>query len=475
MKGKVIISLICIATILLSLCIPASANSRPQYWEGTDASGLVVREGDIPIVVESELLTFDLPTLPYARYTDVESFLAYDSKVTAEYTFYNPTDMTITATLLFPFGTFPDYGRTNAELELGKHGVYINGEKIEANLRHTNMFSYYDFDASAHLATLSDEFVEDEFYTKNLTVTKYSYEIVGHKLSSAFFNIKVDQVGTERCIVLHNGNIGGYITDSGAFSMSSYPSKNETVTVHFYVFGEPLTDSPDVGWYKHNGASPATAIDGEFRYLGSESTTLNDFIFREYNEYAGISEIDWYNACIARMKDLEECSFSKNTRAISHLYLGGTMRWFEYQVTFQPGEKIKNTVVAPMYPNINAEKNPYEYGYTYLLSPAAGWADFGNLDIVINTPYEMSMSNLEGFEKTETGYKLSSEGLPKDGEKYEDLHFTLLNDGNTPKYQPGSSNFSGNGAIKKSIGSFFTNIFQSIGRFIRSIIDALFG
>ena len=110
MKSKKILSLILSSVLLLSLfSIPASANSRAQVWYGSDANGVIVKDRDIPIVVEGERLTFDLSTFPYVRYNDVESFLAYDGKVTAEYTFYNPTDMEITATLMFPFGSRPEY------------------------------------------------------------------------------------------------------------------------------------------------------------------------------------------------------------------------------------------------------------------------------------------------------------------------------------------------------------------------------
>ncbi|MBQ3000737.1 MAG: hypothetical protein IJD63_03205, partial [Oscillospiraceae bacterium] len=78
------------------------------------------------------------------------------------------------------------------------------------------------------------------------------------------------------------------------------------------------------------------------------------------------------------------------------------------------------TVTAPIYPSIDTDYDPDIYGYTYLLSPAKTWKSFGTLDIVVNTPYYITESSLEGFEKTDTGYTLTLEGLP-DGE----LTFTL--------------------------------------------------
>lgn len=147
-RTKVLIAAISLLTMLPLCIIPASANSRAQEWYGTDASGTIVIGDDVPIEVTSELLTFDIPTLPYASYRDAESFIAYDSRVTAEYTFYNPTDMTVTATLLFPFGKYPEYAkRTSAgniisDVHLDKYGVTVNGQAVEAKIRHTLSTSY---------------------------------------------------------------------------------------------------------------------------------------------------------------------------------------------------------------------------------------------------------------------------------------------------------------------------------------------
>lgn len=464
-QTKKIISLFCIITLLLSLCtFSASANSVAPYWEGTSSSGVVTKEGDVPIVVEGELLTFDLPTLPYAKYRDSETFLAYDSKVTAEYTFYNPTDMTITATLFFPFDSHPDYSKASASEVLEKYGVYVNDEKIDARIRHTNYLNYDGLAVNELIATLSDEFLQDDFYTPDLTVTKYSYEVVGHSDSSAYFSIGVDDVGTERKIVVYKGNLGGYINNSNGVFMSSDPNRGKTETAYFYVFGKPLDVEPSVGWYKHSSTNSEMRIDGEFHYLGTETTTLREFIFSEYDAEKGISEVDWYNACITRIQHEEK---TKGTASlIFPIIFNAPLRWYEYTIVLAPGERIKNTVVSPMYPSIDAGHTPYEYHYTYLLSPASCWANFGKLDIVINTPYEMSECSIEGFEKTETGYKLSMEGLPKDEDGYMDLHFTLLNDGNTPKEQPRAGIF-------KVIGNFFANIFRSVVDFVIRLVNRI--
>lgn len=70
-------------------------------------------------------------------------------------------------------------------------------------------------------------------------------------------------------------------------------------------------------------------------------------------------------------------------------------------------------MTAPIYPSIDLRYEPDVFGYTYLLSPAKTWKSFGELEIVVNTPYYISNSSLEGFTKTETGYTLSLDGLPE--------------------------------------------------------------
>ena len=455
-----IISLFCVITLLLSWCmLSSSAGVQPKKeWEGTDSSVLVVRDG-VPIIVESELLTFDLPTLPYSKYRDADTFLSYDGKVTAEYTLYNPTDSTVTAALFLPFDTSPEYRYVSEAEVMEKCSVYVNDDKIDVKIRHTNYLNYDGLNVNELLDTLSDELLQDDFYSPDLTVTKYSYEIVGHSVQSAYFGINVDNIGSERKIVMHNGHLGGYINNSGGVSMSSDPKKNKKETVHFYVLGKQLDAEPDAGWYNRNGTDPDTLIDGEFSYLGTETMTLRDFIFSEYDPDSGVSEVDWYNACVTTMKHKEEKQGT--ARLLRNFTFMAPLCWYEYKIVLGPGERIKNTVVSPMYPTIDISEKPYEYHYTYLISPANCWANFGKIDIVINTPYEMKMSSgsIDGFEKTETGYKISLEGLPKDEKGYKDLKFTLLNDGNTPLEQPRRG-------VLKVIGDFFANIFRSIANFV---------
>lgn len=144
-----------VISVLIALCmfsemiLQVSANSLPDIWYGETGNMPVLMEQDCPIEVENEVLTFDIQEFLQEEYETGEEFLAYDGKVTAEYTFYNPTDAKITATLAFPFGAYPSVAEDPETYEYtddtDKFGITVNGEKIEKGMRYT-FSTYYDFD-----------------------------------------------------------------------------------------------------------------------------------------------------------------------------------------------------------------------------------------------------------------------------------------------------------------------------------------
>lgn len=139
-----------LSTLLLlsMMVVPTSANSAQTRWRGVDSTGAIVWDENSPIVVEKELLTFDIQEFPENYYRELDSYLSYGGKVTAEYTFYNPSDYTVNATLVFPFGAIPDYGHiwdsdTDQKFrytDTEKYVITVDGQPIERKLRHTLSF-----------------------------------------------------------------------------------------------------------------------------------------------------------------------------------------------------------------------------------------------------------------------------------------------------------------------------------------------
>lgn len=431
-KVKIAIPALLISSLLLTST--ASANSAQMYWRGADAAGTVITDKNCPIVVESELLTFDINEFPKEYYGPdaVDEYLAYDGRVTAQYTFYNPADYAVTATLVFPFGRLPEYSYVSKESlflsDSDRYGITVNGEKIPTTLRHTLSNQYFDwFDTASDISRLKDGYTDDEFYypempvySETLKVSGITEEVQGKiSLLLQWHGYSADErtIITEPQQETHYSNF----TDKGA--VEYYVYNGDTIKV--WYFGE-YCGSPEWTLFKGDDA-----ISGTVEASGkAEEMTFMDFAMQGYTEDMGISQTDWYNAAV---DDLNRSyrNYTDKLAFTRHNLIHRLLRWYQYEITLQPHQRITNTVTAPVYPSINTAYNPNIYGYTYLLSPAQTWSDFGALDIVVNTPFYITESNIEGFEKTDGGYALSLDGLPE-GE----LKFTMSKSKHPTTFDP---------------------------------------
>ena len=182
MKKIIMGTFVCLMIMSLSLT-NVYANSAQTRWSGTDSTGAIVLEEDSPIIVEKELLTFDIQEFPQSYYHNISEFQAYSAKVTAEYTFYNPSDYTVTATLVFPFGGVADYAelydvendRFVSDMDTDKYDITIDGEVINKQLRHTFLYYGDQFELEKDLGRLHEGYVKDSFYYPEQVVTKYTY------------------------------------------------------------------------------------------------------------------------------------------------------------------------------------------------------------------------------------------------------------------------------------------------------------
>lgn len=404
--------LILVLCILLALAPVVSANSLPSYWEGTDASGLFVTGEQCPIEVVEEMLTFDIPQLSVS---DADQQSGSDSSgegtasVTAEYVLHNPTDADVTATLLFPLGDRPLYG-SGSSIDLTRFGVRVDGEAVELALRH----SFRDgipFSAERDTAFLREEAAEHEFYSPGLRVTKYTYRLTGAEPLAGNFDtakllIDSDPALTKTMVEPARSHAA---RSNGAL-VGTALAEDGTVTV--FEIGQP-SETPHQ-W--------TLGTEGQMELVATEEMTFRELALSRRPADSQISELDWYNIMVDSMavSEFEGGFFFGSTLGIEY---DSVMPWYCYELTIPAGGTVFNTVTAPLYPAINEAWSPPVYTYRYLLSPAKGWADFGTLDIQINTPYYMTQCVLEGFERTEKGYALRLEGLPD-----KELEFVLSED-----------------------------------------------
>lgn len=403
---------------------PAYANSAQSHWTGIDSTGTIVVDENCPIEVEKELLTFNVQEFPSNYYRSAEELESYTGRVTAEYTFYNPADYKVTATLVFPFGNLPSYayfydsetGERDAFLDTELYGVEVDGEPIDLQVRHTLSHSYDQFSLEKDMPLLADGHIADAFYRPDLPVTVYKYTISGideqYNAANAAFQWSGDSTKTRILLTEQNG---GQFGDDW-MQVEMWVRNGESTLI--YVFGE--VPESGIQWTFYENGACEKEIEGTMTLAGSEVITFEEYAMLNYPEDAGISEHDWYNAVVANL--------NYSSRGFSYGIIGEyvgdlsstLMRWYEYEITLEPGQRIVNTVTAPIYPSINTNYEPDVFGYTYLLSPAKTWNSFGELEIVVNTPYFISNSSIDGFAKTETGYSVKLDSLP-DGELTFDL------------------------------------------------------
>ncbi len=436
MSRKYIAYVLCIILTLTvmsgTVSTQISANSAQSWFEGVDSLGLVMPDKESPIVVEHELLTFDIREFPQTYYKTLEDYLAYNANVTAEYTFYNPSEYTVKAKLLFPFGNRPIYSYRQA-VDTDKYTIKINGEPIERRIRHTLSHSNDRFDLEKDLALISDSFVEDSFYYPDLKVTRYAFKVVDvdkgeYKAASVAFDIPKGQ--TDYRIYLTD-EFGFHTQRDGDGRIHTGVRKWE-YEFELYVFGTPPADFPEWTAYKDGGVKDNETIPGKVTLIKTETVSFKDFALSGRDASSAISESDWYNAVVFEL-------VSSQAKTPNHpiLFSDGTidrlennlLRWYEYEITLLPGERMVNSVSAPIYPAIDLGYEPDIYKYKYLLSPAKTWKSFGPIDIRIITPHYVTECNIEGLSKTDDGYSIILGGLPE-GE----LSF-VLSSGENPKKQ----------------------------------------
>ncbi len=435
--SRIIIALFCTLTVFNFGMVTISANSAQSWFEGIDSTGAMMADEESPIIVERELLTFDISGFPDSYYDEKDEFDSYASKVSAEYTFYNPSEFTVTAKLMFPFGNMPSYihkyydddGEYKSFDDTDKYDITVNGEIVEKKIRHSLKYSYQQFVLEKDLAMLEDGFAEDEFYKSDLTVTKYVFQVSElnseqnkdsyHNAAAVAFDVKKG-IGDHRIwLPEHNGC---HMQKDGDMRLHISVRQNMS-EFELYVFGAPLSELPEWKVYADGWTEDGEEIYGKVELINSETMIFEDFALSYRPEGSAASDIDWYNAVVAELKgnkgNSDEYPVALGT-SFEYDFDSSLMRWYEYEITLAPGERIVNKVTAPMYPAIDLGYEPDIYEYTYLLSPAKTWKSFGELEIVINTPYYITESGLGSFEKTDKGYSMLLSRLP-DGE----LTFTL--------------------------------------------------
>lgn len=436
-KIKKFLRVVCAFGVLFSIMVvnaisTSQANSAQSRFYGADQTGLIIKDIDSPIVIEKEVLTLDLQEFPKNYYVGVNDFLTYTGKVTADYTFYNPSDYTITATLLFPFGNLPSYseeydeqtGKKIDNADADKYQILANGVAVNKKTRFS-LASDSNFNLESDLPKLSDTYIDDDFYKSQTVVTKYTYIVGGANKEGVIDENKYKAATIAFDYDGGNGQTKVYFPSSSGFStlkngngrFSKWAKNGDLVTV--YAIGRALDKPFEFKCYENGACEDKKRIDGLVALVKTETLDFESFALEKWTEDLGVTKTDWYNAVVCAFRDglkaNEKFNFVYQDYGFSfsaQKFMKSFMRWYEYEIVFAPEARINNIVTAPIYPEINLNYQPSVCRYTYLLSSAKTWKSFGALDIIVNTPYYISDSSIDGFTKTQSGYKVSLNGLP---------------------------------------------------------------
>ncbi len=426
---KKIFKITALIMVLFSVInISAFANAGPGYLSAVNKGGVYIELDDCPIEVEKEILTFDVNTPPDPFLSAKEIVKNYNDKFTAEYTFYNPTEYDITAKVYFPLDCGASYTRDFVKgtgiidyLDFDKYSVKLDGKDISATVRNT--YSGYTSDMNKFIEDMSNDFTptEDFIITKHI----YTHENFNYGKDTYYFAyFDWTRESAEDPAIGVKGETA--LTQKGENSVSFWARILENENVVVYVFGESDVIPQPWGYNDRDK-------DGTVKYLETVKITADEYL-REcgWSEETGISLKDRYMLLYQYNEYLKGNDVSDG---VVYSYLDfeelmhyGVMKWFEYDITIPAGGRVINTVSAPFYPTVYYQENPYRYQYLYYMSPAKGWADFKNIEIYINTPFEIAENSVDGFEKTENGYYYKGDGLP-DGE----LEFSLYTGIKMPK------------------------------------------
>lgn len=410
--------LICLTICILCLCAsPAYGNSAPSYWGGFPYSDVLAVQQDSPITVDSERLIFD-----FSQSVDGEGW-APSAKVSADYRMTNPTEETLSVQMAFPFVaklsslSVPDI-TVNADHAAIPYDIYIDPEDVYPDGSSGGDF-HFDYGAIGNISnqewTLPGFGPDSKAKLYRFAVSVKQEDRLDLEIS---FNVDPDQT-----ILIGKGFNGASYSEEGNEKLSA--AIWGEIQPEILVLGRNLPLTFEV--LTHEGK-----IADKNRYrleVTEEPADIREYLLSTLRESLSketvdaVSDTQLFNLCLHEI--------DRERRSTGYMVLSDFPAVFDdriftlvYQVDFPPGSSRSVSVgyIAEGTMDRRETVTP-KYSYTYLLSPAENWADFGSLDVEIITPREAPYiieSSLELSQSGQNRYNARFEGLPGS-----ELTFTL--------------------------------------------------
>ncbi len=466
-------TVLCIVVLatLLSMSLPSVAM---PVWarSGRENMGILSADPSCPVVLEKEVLTYDLPDFPMGE-IDVPN-PDYSGTVTAEYTFYNPTAEEITMELFLPVGDKPEY---YYEWAMGScpnrdYSITVEGQEIPYEERNITVMRDGNLNAHNSFGVYSGTFTEDDFYSPDLKVTVYTF-LLGPGMAamdgeeSRYCGFTVPEVGEGTKVAFRNMECYGVDynretnEETSVYAARRYgtdwANPDAEMYLQVYYLGEAPTEPPKPRVFLKWNEAQRVFWDELFAgdYLAKDGYGVEEMTLLELSDSlcprdSGISQVDWYNALVSKMrydeaenpcgvltltggclKGSEDPYEEEQWSYAEHFYQYDYERYMDeapstmvkgyaYSLTIGAGERLTHRVQMPVYPSI-VDYPFLEYQYLYVMPENNLWPASGEVEVIINTPYTMELTSVESFVWDGNSYTATLRELPE-GVLYFDLN-----------------------------------------------------
>lgn len=412
--------LICLALCaIIPGCIPVYANSAPSYWKGHPYSDVLAVQEDSPIIVEREHLTFDFTNAQAGGYGSPRG------RVLAEYRMTNPTNDTLSVQMAFPFAAnlsnfFADEITVKADGTATSYEIYIDPRRLDASADDLTGSYQYEFGS---IGTISSRELKLPGFDLDSGIKRYRF--AASAAEEDHLNLEISYMAQpDRTLLICDGFNGySYSEETGNRLHSRI---RESTECEILVLGEDMelswevvTDEGEKAGKDRYELEVFTDFTDPKAYL---LTALRENIYGDAGTV--ISDVQLLNSCLHVVLEENRSAGCAMIDDVVSAVSSDRIFTMVYQVEFPPGTS-KNVSVGYLTEGTMDRRETVspKYTYTYLLSPAKNWADFGSLTVEIITPEEAPYiieSSLSLERNGENRYSARLEGLPDS-----ELTFTL--------------------------------------------------
>lgn len=379
----VLLAVILVLTLCLSLmcaCTPADSN-------GVEVFGLYATD-NYPIEITNLDYTLNVRDFPWTGW----GVSSYYSNFEINYVLHNSTNSDCTMTLYTPH-MFPSY--CNIVDPMAIYEVTVDGEAVDSTYRYAmNSAGGGSANFTDCFASIRNRKVSDVKYNSQLKVFKQSYRIIANVTP---VQMKVTLKASEKVFLGE-----GHYNDSSSFGKRTLKYYNNTEgesILDVYSVGAPLSNQKGCVSFD----KPREYGEGSISvtYLSCEELTFDDLATSCYDENRDVSEVDYYNAVVDKIRSQGgiDCSAGlKQFDVYSEL-----VAWQMFQLTVPSQGDVGCVVSGPLFPKIYESNSNDVFSYEIATDHYYRFSGVSAMNVRVVTEYTKYYQD-DKFEVDKPGY-----------------------------------------------------------------------